>query len=970
MKRGSQGLKILCLSLLIMLCVSFVSANFFGDAFKVLFKGTGQVASSSSDCSEYGNYIIYTGQTYYDYCDGNIAYHYSCIGSSTGGIISTSSFAAFLFPLKNSMTGNAISMTGNSVVNPNDVTTTTTDCSAQGKVCIDGGRCGCDPTKTYTCSGSNIGVCKPGAYVCDLNGNLGTTCIGYNGPSTEICTDGKDNNCNGYPVAGSTNDCSDSGCDGQVCATGKICIAGTCTFPQTCTDNDHDGYGNPGNAKCANGPQTDCNDNNPAIHPGATETCNGADDNCDGSIDNGATCGTGQSCISGTCQNNPITSCTDADGDRYSVEANPNTCGNKCGSQTCLGGGDCDDSDIIVHPGATETCNGVDDNCDGSVDNGATCPANMICAGIQGCISTACASNEKMSCTIPGLNGICGQGQAGCKINGQWGSCAQINNATSEVCNNNLDDDCDGFTDCMDPNCESKSCGTEEVCIDNACMPSGPNTNCIDVDHDGYGNPGDLTCSNGVQTDCNDSNANAHPNMGEICNGLDDNCDGSVDNGATCGTGQTCSSGKCQDNSKINPECTDGNTKNCTTGLTGICSSGKQYCSNGQWSSNCLSNSINYQDEICDGVDNNCNGQSDEGITKVIQCQATNQGSCVDHQITCKNTQMQTCEDLNLTRPAQTETCGDGIDNNCDGSVDEGCTCTNGNNQSCNLDDPCKTGEQTCINSIWGNCQEIGTIPDCNTETACTEGALDVCGTNIGICSPGLKTCVNGNWGDCIGATIPTTEICNDGLDNNCNGETDESDCSNTLNITTSTSVGSEMGTTTNEENTQNENINSETGESSTGTENTHTSQETTLQNASWITKLFGWLGKFFQAIFNVGKVIMSGAITATPESHCSDPDGGKNYFQQGIGSAINIEGNEVWFADFCYKDILTTQVDKCAGDNCFLKEYYCNGNNIKYETGIKCQYGCANGACVPDASLTDSCKKFDKVKWEWVNVC
>jgi len=52
-----------------------------------------------------------------------------------------------------------------------------------------------------------------------------------------------------------------------------------------CSDGDGDGYGSPGSAACAAGSAADCNDGNPARHPGAVENCNGVDDNCDGAID-------------------------------------------------------------------------------------------------------------------------------------------------------------------------------------------------------------------------------------------------------------------------------------------------------------------------------------------------------------------------------------------------------------------------------------------------------------------------------------------------------------------------------------------------------------------------------------------------------------------------------------------------------------------------------------------------------------
>ena len=80
----------------------------------------------------------------------------------------------------------------------------------------------------------------------------------------------------------------------------------------------------------------DCDDTNAAIYPGATEVWNGADDNCDGSIDN--------------------VNLIDADGDGYYV--NPQSV-----SLT-----DCDDANAAVFPGAPEVVNGLDDNCNGYVD--------------------------------------------------------------------------------------------------------------------------------------------------------------------------------------------------------------------------------------------------------------------------------------------------------------------------------------------------------------------------------------------------------------------------------------------------------------------------------------------------------------------------------------------------------------------------------------------------------------------------
>lgn len=91
----------------------------------------------------------------------------------------------------------------------------------------------------------------------------------------------------------------------------------------------------------------DCDDDDPSVHPGATEACNGVDDDCDGVTD-------------------PTTAWwTDGDGDGFGGEG-----GEDCEppEASVAQGGDCDDTDPAVHPDATETCNGIDDDCDGAVD--------------------------------------------------------------------------------------------------------------------------------------------------------------------------------------------------------------------------------------------------------------------------------------------------------------------------------------------------------------------------------------------------------------------------------------------------------------------------------------------------------------------------------------------------------------------------------------------------------------------------
>src|SRR6185369_12733615 len=114
-------------------------------------------------------------------------------------------------------------------------------------------------------------------------------------------------------------------------------------------DADGDTYGNANVTAQACSPpagyvsnSTDCDDSKSSVHPGAAETCNGIDDNCNGTIDEGV----------------KTTYYRDHDGDTY---GNPNNTTQACSPPAgyVANNTDCDDTKSSVHPGAAETCNGI-----------------------------------------------------------------------------------------------------------------------------------------------------------------------------------------------------------------------------------------------------------------------------------------------------------------------------------------------------------------------------------------------------------------------------------------------------------------------------------------------------------------------------------------------------------------------------------------------------------------------------------
>ena len=189
----------------------------------------------------------------------------------------------------------------------------------------------------------------------------------------------------------------------------------------------------------------DCDDASAAVHPAATEVCDGLDNDCDGTVD-------------GATATDAVTYYRDFDGDGYG-NASSTSRGCSAPSGYVLDTTDCNDANAAINPAASEICNSVDDNCDGVIDPATSADAKTWYLDADG-DGYGDPTHTIASCSAPA-----GYASAGTDCND---TTASISPAAAEVCNG-LDDNCDGFVD-VDPT-------------------SGGTTYYRDTDGDGFGDP-------------------------------------------------------------------------------------------------------------------------------------------------------------------------------------------------------------------------------------------------------------------------------------------------------------------------------------------------------------------------------------------------------------------------------------------------------------------------------------------------
>ncbi|MBN1947233.1 MAG: hypothetical protein JW797_16295 [Bradymonadales bacterium] len=361
---------------------------------------------------------------------------------------------------------------------------------------------------------------------------------------------------------------------------------------------------------------------------------------------------------------------------------------------------------------------------------------------------------------------------------------------------------------------EHHECTGGYRCIDNICQGIPPDWDgggpdlteveeidpCHDYDDDGF-----FAGTGCTQTpaDCNDFDPDVHPGTNEIlaapeiCDGKDNDCDGLTDTDDSEDYQPTecpLTLGVCAGSVRV---CTDGVPQDCP-----LSAYGQHY----------VAVEENDQGDWCDNRDNDCDGLTDESIT--VTCYTGEEGTiregapCAAGYRVCEGDDDWSDECYDEILPEDEDTYDhrcDGVDNNCDGTIDEACVCNPGDTRPCypptdqtTADHPpCHRGVQTCGDDWrWGDCigwagpgtetcENIGIDDNCNGSIAlseiedwgdaCTDSGL------LGECMPGTLLCVEDGGGDlvlgCVQNKYPEAETCaNRGLDNDCDGDATDAD--------------------------------------------------------------------------------------------------------------------------------------------------------------------------------------------------
>ena len=448
-----------------------------------------------------------------------------------------------------------------------------------------------------------------------------------------------------------------------------------CLPTELCIDEDGDGFGFGSDCR-----GRDCDDANSRINPAADEVCDGLDNDCDDRVDD-----------------NPI------------EDNDPCTTGlaGRCSPGRYL----CDGGVLFCEAeagGEPEVCDGLDNDCDGEMDEGDVC-------GDTCCVDDNC-------------NGACAFGTLS-----EGGVCEPPRSVGAEVCDG-IDNDCDGETDESDPALDA-ACDSPEPGL---CTPGV--TSCVE---------GALICLSTVDP------------RAEVCNGEDDDCNGEVDDGGVCagepccylddcdgvcGTATTDEGGACIEPGAYGEETCDGVDNDCDGRVDegGVCA-GEPCCYGDDCDGVCGTartddrgecvEPASFGSDVCDGLDNDCDGDVDDADpaigdacnTGLLGVCAAGIRSCVDGALQC-----------DATTALSAEVCN-GLDDDCDGTVDDGVTSTW-------YRDADRDGAGAASGGVREACSApagyVANDTDCNDgDPAIRPGAREVVGDNVDQDCDGSELC-------------------------------------------------------------------------------------------------------------------------------------------------------------------------------------------------------------------------------------